>query len=308
MGAEFPAAGKGSIGDCVDEEGMGVQVEGTGVATEEDVLAVGERRGGLKGQDVVADRAARLEQGEAVVASDAADAGAEEAIVGEGVPEGVGEAVEIRAVEECAEADGEGRLEAALELVVERAREVEEGAEIFVAEGVAFAAEEEGVAAAVAAVERGILVLHGVDDDAKLVGAAVGDGEVVVADALRVEPECAVGAAADLPEADNGVGVGLVDGEDGGGGVGAEAVGDEGQCSVGEAEGGVEIGEARQGGGHAVGGEESQFGHLGDLPHCTTAYHAKEDCVESTVMFHNFIGIICFFVFHRGGGVLRICN
>lgn len=211
------------------------------------MIEVGKWGGGFEGQYTIADNAAWLEQRESVVAPDAADAKTIETVVAEWVPESVGQAIDIRPVQQCAITDGEGRFHLTLVLVVETTREIEEGTEILVAGGAAFVSEEEGVPAVIGAVQRRVLILHGMDNDPVLVGVAIGNGESIEADFLRVEPKGAVASAADLPDANDTVGICLVDGEDGGGSVGAETVGDDGQGSVGQVGRRVEIGDPSKG-------------------------------------------------------------
>ena len=155
--------------------------------------------------------------------------------------------------------DGEGGLQLTLVRAADLAWEIEKGADVFVAEGIALAAEVKRIVTVIVAVDGGVLVAHGMDDHAMLGGAAVGDGEIVIADALRVEPKGAVAVATNLPQANGAVGIGLIDGNDGGGAVGAEAVGDDSQDGVGQTDRGIEIGDTPQGyiaGG--VGGHKSE--------------------------------------------------
>jgi len=230
------------------------------------VFEVGERSDSLEGQYTIADNATGLGKGETVVAPDATDTETIEAIIGERIPERIGVAIDVGAVEESTVTDGEGGLQLTLVRAADLPRVIEKGAEVFVAEGIALAAKVERVVATIVAVDGGVLVAHGMDDHAMLGGAAVGDGEIVVADALRVEPKGAVAARANLPQANGAVGIGLIDGNDGGGAVGAEAVGDDSYDGVGQTDRGIEIGNPRQGGRHAIGRVERHLGRPGGLP------------------------------------------
>ena len=269
VGAEFPMTGNSEIGDGVNGNNLVAQVYRVAVATEHDVIKVGKRRSGLEGQYTIAYDATGLGKGETVVAPDATDTETIEAIIGERIPKRIRVAIDVGAVEESTITDGEGGLQLTLVRAADLAWEIEKGADVFVAEGVALAAEVKRIVTVIVAVDGGVLVAHGMDDHAMLGGAAVGDGEIVIADALRVEPKGTVAVATNLPQANGAVGIGLVDGDDGGCAVGAEAVDGESQRGVGERDGGVEVGDTPQGyiaGG--VGGHKSEPWLAAGLPPC----------------------------------------
>lgn len=260
VGAEFPMTGNSEIGDGVNGNNLVAQVYRVAVATEHDVIKVGKRRSGLEGQYTIAYDATGLGKGETVVAPDATDTETIEAIIGERIPKRIRVTVDVGTMEKSTITDGEGGLQLTLVRAADLAWEIEKGADVFVAEGIALAAEVKRIVTVIVAVDGGVLVAHGMDDHAMLGGAAVGDGEIVIADALRVEPKGAVAVATNLPQANGAVGIGLIDGNDGGGAVGAEAVGDDSQDGVGQTDRGIEIGDTPQGyiaGG--VGGHKSEL-------------------------------------------------